>query len=274
MKKALLTIALAAFALAANAQFLIGGSLGFGMFSGSTNYTGMLGTTTTERVFPCALANPSAQNDFNSLNETMILTVLPKIGYQLNDKMQAGLSFGIMLDNRKDHSMYFIHYYTYENFEGWESSSQLAICATPYLRYNLIEKDDFTIFAEAQLGVTLGLNPKFHRFQTEYNQGAIHHEAIDADIEGKEYTYTDIALNIIPGVNYRMSDRCSLDLYVNLLRLGFEYKNEDFYQDQNLINNTLTNPADAREWVVNSTNILFSAGNGPLISLGFNYHFF
>ena len=69
-------------------------------------------------------------------------------------------------------------------------------------------------------------------------------------------------------------DKRPSDLYVNLLRLGFEYKNEDFYQDQNLINNTLTNPADAREWVVNSTNILFSAGNGPLISLGFNYHFF
>ena len=273
MKKVLLTIALAAFALTGNAQFLIGGNLGFGMFNGSTNFTRIQGDNTSTWTIPNAITNPTPLT-YDNMNETMTLSVMPKIGYMAGEKMQFGLAVGIVWDKTKDYSMYANAYRTNENFEGWLSTSQLTVCATPYFRYNLTELGNFTLFAEAQLGLAFGLSPTIHRFHTEYHDGNLHSPAVDEDVAGEDYTFTDITLNVIPGIHYRMSDNLSVDLYVNVLRLGFEYKSEDYYQDRNLIDNTLNAPANTYEWVVNSTNILFSAGNSSLFTVGFNYIFF
>lgn len=273
MKKAFLTIALAAFALASNAQFYIGGNIGFGMFNGSTDFTRVQGETTSTWTIPNAIANPGPLS-YDALNETMTLSVMPKIGYMLDEKMQFGLAFGIVWDKSKDYSMYANAYRTNENFEGWQSTSQLSVCATPYFRYNLTDIGKLTLFAEAQLGLAFGLTPTVHRFNTEYQDGNLHHAAVDEDVAGMDYNFIDVSLSVIPGIHYRMSDNLSVDLYVNVLRLGFEYKHEDYYQDRNLIDNTPNAPANTFEWVVNSTNVLFSAGNSSLFTVGFNYIFF
>ena len=269
MKKAFLTIALAAFALAGNAQFLIGANLGFGMFNGSTDFTRIQGENTSTWTMPNAIANPEPLS-YDNLKETMTLSVMPKIGYMIGEKMQVGLAFGIVWDKTKDYGDYKYEYQTVENFEGWKSTSQLTVCATPYFRYNLTELGKLTLFAEAQVGLAFGLSPTIHKYHTAYTN----HPAVDEDVAGEDYTFTDITFNVIPGIHYRMSDNLSVDLYVNVLRLGFEYKSEDYYQDRNLIDNTLNAPANTYEWVVNSTNILFSAGNRSLFTVGFNYIFF
>ena len=52
MKKVLLTIAAVAFAFAANAQFVVGGQLGFTSNGGQRNYTGINGGNTVEYTVP------------------------------------------------------------------------------------------------------------------------------------------------------------------------------------------------------------------------------
>ena len=116
MKKAFLTIALAAFALAGNAQFLIGANLGFGMFNGSTDFTRIQGENTSTWTMPNAIANPEPLS-YDNLKETMTLSVMPKIGYMIGEKMQVGLAFGIVWDKTKDYGDYKYEYQTVENFE-------------------------------------------------------------------------------------------------------------------------------------------------------------
>ena len=69
MKKILLTLALAAFAFTANAQFVVGGNVGID-HSSRANDDYSRGTTNTN------------------------ISILPKVGYQLNDQMQVGIQLG------------------------------------------------------------------------------------------------------------------------------------------------------------------------------------
>lgn len=263
MKKVFLTIALAAFAFAANAQLVVGGSLGFNTYSNSTNYTNVLGNTTTEVTVPGWWGG----------NDYIDLTVMPKVGYQLNDNMQVGLAFGINWSKEKDYSNYFAQYATIDDFEGYVTTSGMSVGLTPYFRYNLAEVGDFTLFCEAQLGLNFGLNPTVNNYHTAYSVGGINIDAVDEDQEGIESTSTNIALVVVPGLNYKLGDNLSLDVYANVLRLGFEYNSQREFRDNNVIAGISGAPTDTDEWVTNSTRFILSAGNTAAISVGLNYHF-
>ena len=263
MKKVFLTIALAAFAFAANAQLVVGGSLGFNTYSSTENYTGVLGNTTTETSTPGA----------NWVDDYTTLTLMPKVGYQLNDKMQAGLAFGITWNKNKDYSNYYAQWAAIDDFEGYVTTSGMNVGLIPYFRYNLAEVGDFTLFCEAQLGFTFGLNPTIHNYHTAYTVGGLTVDAVDEDVEGYEFTSTNIALNVIPGLNYKLGDKLSLDVYVNVLRLGFEYNSDRQFQDNNVIAGLTNAPEDTDEWVTNSTRFNLWAGNTAAITVGLNYHF-
>ena len=77
MKKIALTLVLAAFAMAANAQFILGGQLEFNTNGGNTHYEAIAPYTS-------AFNHPSTK--------TTDLRIAPTISYVLNDKMQVGLS--------------------------------------------------------------------------------------------------------------------------------------------------------------------------------------
>ena len=91
MKKIVLTLALAAFAFAANAQFVIGGQIGFNTDGGNTwnRYTAA-GTTPTEYIIP-----HDSYTDF---------VFAPKFGYNLNEKMHVGITLGFTSEVHKDYS--------------------------------------------------------------------------------------------------------------------------------------------------------------------------
>ena len=81
MKRVILTIALAAFTFAANAQFIIGGNVGFNTTGGTDNFE----------------ANTVAAYDV-PLTQTNRLTIAPTISYVINDNMQAGLGISYHQD--------------------------------------------------------------------------------------------------------------------------------------------------------------------------------
>jgi len=178
MKKILLTLALAAFAMTANAQWVLGGNIAFDHNGEST--------------------------DEYSDKATTEFTLMPKIGYWLNDNMQVGISFGCTYD-------YLRNYTGDNNNDHYRSTTQWSWNFAPYFRYNLTSWKNFTVFCEAQLG--LSITPKSSWKNT----------ALDTDGEGNTNAFA-LNFDVTPGLNYALTDNISLDVYVDLLGLYYKYE--------------------------------------------------
>lgn len=214
MKKILLTLALAAFAMTANAQWVLGGNIGV---AHSNNHT-------TDYAF--------------GGNASTNISIMPKIGYWLNDDMQLGIQLGYVQNYTR----------TYGTADDvYTSNTGSALAFTPYFRYNVANWKNFTVFCEAQLNLTLGLESHGYNSVTETTTDA-------GD------SYTSFGLAVIPGLNYAFTDHISMDIYVNLLAL---YAN--FYSDDN---------TGAHDWGL-GLNMDPQTVNAHLnnFSIGFNYSF-
>jgi hypothetical protein len=274
MKKALFTIALAVFAFAANAQFVVGGHIGYNTDGASLFNENVNGTTTTTWTMP--------GNRFTNTN-TSTLTILPKIGYNLNDKMQVGASFGLTWEKTVDYSAFTWEYRNIADFEGWQRTTQAGIKIAPYFRYNLTQFKGFTLFCEAQLAFTFGLNPTVYNYNVAYTDSwGVAVAAVDEKVEGVKDTYTDIALTVVPGLNYKFSNKFSADIYIDLLGLGFSHRTEKVFNDWNVMGgapagtptNTTENVYNTNEfYLIANANAQTLRDHLTAFRLGFNYHF-
>lgn len=221
MKKILLTLALAAFAFTANAQFVIGGNIGFSHDADyDDNYT--------------AAYRSQANTD---------ITILPKVGYQLNDDMQIGAQLG------------WNYNYT-RNYMGakdsYTSTPQSAIVIAPYFRYNLLKWKKFNVFCEAAINFELGLESKTHTFVN----GS---EVTGSPVKNGD-NYTSFGIGVVPGLNYAFSNSFSMDIYVNLASIYWNATSYDGHADH-----VWGFGANMSEQTLNAhlNNFL----------IGFNYHF-
>ncbi len=221
MKKILLTLALAAFAFTANAQFVIGGNIGFSHDADyDDNYTAAYGS--------------QANTD---------ITILPKVGYQLNDDMQIGAQLG------------WNYNYT-RNYMGakdsYTSTPQSAIVIAPYFRYNLLKWKKFNVFCEAAINFELGLESKTHTFVN----GS---EVTGSPVKNGD-NYTSFGIGVVPGLNYAFSNSFSMDIYVNLASIYWNATSYDGHADH--------------EWGFGA-NMSEQTLNAHLNNflIGFNYHF-
>ena len=274
MKKVLLTLTLAAFAFAANAQIVIGGQIDYNTWGYNTsNESVVAGGTPTTWGMPGS--NWAGTN-------TSSLTILPKIGYNLNDKMQVGAALGLVYDKTVDYSAFGWEYRNVADFEGWQKTTRTAIQIAPYFRYNVTEFKGFTLFCEAQLAFTFGMNPHIHNYNVAYTDALnVAVAAVDEDVEGIKDTYTDIALTVVPGLNYKFNDKFSADIYIDLLGLGFSHRSERLFRDWNVIGGAPAGtPANTDESVYTSNNFYLTANASAqslwnhlnLFRIGFNYH--
>lgn len=245
MKKILLTLALAAFAFTANAQFVIGGNVGFNHQGNyDKNYTGGVVPSTTYTD-----------------NTNTAISIMPKIGYQLNDDMQIGAQLG------------WNYNYT-RNYMGakdsYRSTPKSAIVIAPYFRYNLLKWKKFNVFAEATVNFTLGLESKTHTF-------ANGSEVAGSPVENND-NFTSFGFAVVPGLNYAFSNSFSMDIYVNLASIYWSATSYDngnsehewgFGADMNaqpILGASTVNVGPAT--VMDGLN-----GHLTLFRIGFNYHF-
>lgn len=196
MKKVLLTLALAAFAFTANAQFVIGGNIGANHDNYHTDKYGT-GTTTTD------------------------ISIMPKIGYQLNENMQIGLTVGWTYNYERTYAGKDDTYNSTSNpglatAANYKDFNNPTITIAPYFRYYLTSWKNFKVFAEAELNV------------------GIHMESSRSTVvSGSETStnnqdnFTSFGINIVPGLNYSLTDHISFDLYVNLLRCYADFATAD-----------------------------------------------
>lgn len=226
MKKVLLTLALAAFAFTANAQWVIGGRI-------DLNHNG------------------AAAGDYNTTAATNF-TLMPKVGYWLNETMQVGVQFGA-------NYAYTRNYDGDNNNDHYRSATQLVWNFNPYFRYNLTSWKNFTVFAEAQ--VLIGITPKSSWKTTNPS----------ATGDGTTSAF-DLGVNIVPGLNYALTDHISIDIYVNLARIFYNYNSTT--TSTTVGTATVDNTNTTHDWGfganMNSQTINAHLNN---FSIGFNYAF-
>lgn len=277
MKKVLLTLALAAFAFAANAQFVIGGQISYNTEGGNeltSTYVGATSTTTN-------LNMPGVQNA-GFYENTSDLIILPKIGYQLNDNMQVGAKLGVIWSKDVDYTNFYNEYTNIPDFEGWEKTTGMDVMIAPYFRYNLMEMGNFTLFCEATLGFRFGLNPTVHQFNVAYTDPitGLPVDAVDKDVDWIKNTSTTISLDIVPGLNYKFNDNLSADLYLNVAALAFSHRTDKNFIDLNVLYGM---PEGSPTWTAETTNTENTFGLranmnndytlNNIFTIGFNYHF-
>ena len=199
MKKLMLTVAvLFAASTIANAQLFIGGSIGFGTNSDKEKVT----TTTTT----------SAKTETTTLEADPITTTnfhfTPRIGYMLNDKMAVGLDLQYGLSSTKYPVYNGIH-----NFTDY-TKSNTSIAAGIFFRYYLIQKGDFSLYAEAE--------PYFGSTSCKI-------EGTYKNLKGESVTYTNdgdqintLGIAVTPGIAYKLNDHFELDAFVGLFDLSFK----------------------------------------------------
>ncbi len=190
MKKLVLTFAVVfATITAANAQLFVGGSLGLGINSiGKTENTGGGTTVTVDPV------------------KTLSFNINPRIGYNLNDKMAVGLDLGFGMTNNK-----------YP--DGWNGlnttenkKSTTTIGAGVFFRYYLMEVGQWSVFAEATAGLTLGNGKEEWKTTVGTTTTTTTVDAPKA---------TDITVAVTPGISYKVNEKLQFDAYLGLLQLAF-----------------------------------------------------
>lgn len=254
MKKIVLTIALAAFAFAANAQFVIGGQIGFNTLGGNGWTSNTIGTTTTEYTLP---------NDV-----TTTFTFAPKFGYNINEQMHVGIVLGFTSNTVKDYRVFSTYYTRHKDFEGWEKTTTTGFYIAPYFRFSFLNANRLTFFAEAQAAYGFTPAVKTHTFRTGIG-GVV--SGIDETATGNTTT-SNFSLSIVPGVNYRISNHFSADLYVDLLGLAFTTSTSHTLATVDGNRSEYKTTSNSFSCIAN-LNAETLENHLGLFRLGFNYHF-
>ena len=248
MKKVFLTIALVAFAMVANAQFVVSGQFGFNTTGGNTHY---------EAVAPYA-------HDFDyPATKTTDFLLSPSVGYVLNDNMQVGLGLLFVTGSTVNYGARATYY---AGQEDWLKTSGNAFGVAPYFRYYFAKAGNFSFFGEAALAFVTSGRTHDHAYDNSVNP------AIDVEADGPTST-SILDFSIVPGVNYKINDKFSVDCYIDLAGLAFTRtatKNYGTIADPDALVSTDVNTNFGL--IANASAQTLNAHFGNF-RIGFNYHF-
>ena len=183
MKKVFMTLLAVAVMGIANAQLFVGGDLSFSTSTMNSSST-IGGQTQTDKGYP-KLTN---------------WLIAPKIGFQTG-KLSFGLAFGIGGQKyvQKNENATPVTTFT-DKYTGFG--------AIPFFRYNVVEAGNLALFCELQVPIFSGKN----KVKMEGGSDAFERDG------GK---CTMLGASIVPGLSYNFTDHLSIDVYIDILRLGF-----------------------------------------------------
>lgn len=202
MKKILLSMAMLLVAHVASAQFVVGGQVGFTSYCGSETTLTKIYNTTTEYTIP--------------YDSETILLLAPKVGYQLTEQMQLGIVLNYTHERVNMHSVFDGYYFRNPEFEGNWILRGNALAIAPYLRYDFAHFGKFTAFVEAQASLGFVFKPAITIRTTGLEQN------IDTTFKTDTKLFS-FGFSVVPGLNYKFSERISMDLYLDIVSLGYQY---------------------------------------------------
>ena len=248
MKKVFLTIAMVAFAMAANAQFVISGQLGFNTTGGNTHFE--------------SVATGGNAFDYPA-TKTSNFTFAPSVGYMLNDNMQVGL--GLMYVSNATTNYGAIATY-YAGQEDWMKTKSSAFGVAPYFRYYFAQAGNFNFFCEATLTFLTSGRDHNHAYDNSVNP------VIDVEADGPT-AMSILDFSVVPGVNYKINDNFSADCYIDLAGLAYTRvatKNYGTPTDPDALTSTDVNTSFGLIANAAAQDLNAHLGN---FRIGFNYHF-
>ena len=173
--KVVLIILFSFFYVSLNAQVFVGGNFSFMTLGGSTSN----GTTTNDKT------------------SQLGLTLAPKAGIFLSEKLAAGATVGFMYNRAK----------TPGDPETISSASGIGL--TPFLRYYAATWNKLSVFGQGQIGVSFsGSTTKVGGTSTE----------------GPKTTLFQV--NVLPGIAYNVSEKLALETSLNILSFGYYNETE------------------------------------------------
>lgn len=284
MKKVFMTLAVVLMGVtAANAQFVLGGTVGIGGSVGSSQYRDGV------------LINKST-NQFN-------LTIAPKFGYLFNEgKMEAGL----MLNLGYTDIIGFGKLNMYGSSPSFSSSpvlnaknhkaavqtgsiNNLSLTVTPYYRYFFLQKGIFSLGIQAHLGLggSFYIAPTMKAFKGQVEDySVLQHEYVYEDVEltkdqakeankelkedykNYDQSYFNYGIYVIPVMRFDLSEHCYMDITLNSIGL-YAAGAVSSYKDTGIDSETFNVTKKTSSFTGGFTG--FSQGNA--VSIGFAYKF-
>lgn len=243
MKKIFFMAAFVASAMAANAQWILGGQLGFSTNSQKTDYekAGIIDAYT----YPTAKST-----DF---------VIAPTVSYVLNDKMQIGV--GLNIDYLSNTTFGAPAAYAADK-EAYVKTSRYTYGITPYFRYYFAQAGKFNFFCEAALSLSTSPRTSIHTYSNYLVD-------IDNDTKGAS-SISDVSLTITPGFNYRISNKWSADCYIDLAGIYFSHNVVKSYDSNDDLVSTDKDNTFGLRATATAQDLNSHLGN---FRIGFNYHF-
>jgi len=215
MKKIVLTLVLAAFAFAANAQLVISANIGGSMTSGNIH------TNTHITV----VTDSTASTD-TPMEDAKAYTAGIKIGYKFAKKFQVGVSgsfSGSTIENQElDPTIVPMIGNSVPTFTttGSMSTKTTAYTVAPYFRYDFLQAGDVSLFVELSGFYTKVNNPILNA--TVHNVGPMD-VTIDTTFTNipRPMNSTSFGVSVVPGLSWQLSNHCGIDLYMDFLALAY-----------------------------------------------------
>lgn len=234
MKKVFLTLSLVAAAFFCQAQLFVGGDLGFSTKGGSLS--GKEGNTSISIDRP----------------KTTTFEIMPTIGFMFNENMGVGLDFGYRIENEK----------TTEEYDDAEIELKAGVngwSVAPYFRYVFGQFDRVSLYADARINFGGG-KQKYEEMEGN----------VKVSIDGDKVS--NFGFNIVPGINFMISDNIALNAKLNLISLGYNRtktttKNYD-YDDYDAYYRD-----DEPEYTIKDNSFGFGVNYRTALEVGFIYQF-
>jgi hypothetical protein len=206
MKKLLIALVLVFFCTQGYAQFYVGGTFGFSY----SNLKGLGGMGGFDDFYGVGDGNGYDDDDYSSPAETgASFKLLPEIGYHLSLSTAVGASFGYIKGyaalgsfDIQDYKALLSTLISTAADTQSKDGGYHAIRVAPYLRYTVVRKGGFEIFADAVAGINFIMD------------------------RSSETNYLSMELCLRPGVSFAISD--SVKLLAKLGSAGFQhFRNTD-----------------------------------------------
>lgn len=279
MKKIALTLVLATFAFAANAQLVISANIGGSMTSGnvhsSTHVTVVTDSTSTSDT---------------PLEDVTAHTAGVKIGYKFAQKFQVGISGSYSASTTKnqplDPTIVPMIGNSIPTFTttGTMSTKASSFTVAPYFRYDFLQAGDVSLFVELSGFYTKSLNPILNA--EIHNVGPMD-VTIDTTFSNvpRPLTSTSFGVSVVPGLSWQLSPHCGIDLYLDFLALAYTATTTvrtDIAYTFTYSNMVLSYETDKTTYTTEQTEIgaaitgtplLTSQGVNNWVRVGFNFTF-
>ena len=210
MKKVLITFALIFCAMTANAQFVLGidASVDINNAKSQTNITRYINTMGS--------IHDTNFTNFNAKTKGVGFGVGISAGYQFG-RARVGLGFGYSSASTTIYEFCD----TIVNYDVWTKTTTKAISGKLYFRYDLFQFGDISIFAQLEGCFTSIPNTQIHSYTNRIPvPGTENFTSLDTIYE-LPMKMTEISVSVEPGVSWQITPWCSLDLYLDLFKIGY-----------------------------------------------------